>query len=641
MKNIKTLFPLGFKGKLILMVAAVTTVSLIASNWFSFNLAKEQVEETIYREIDRSLSVEINEIEQDVQRTIAVVNSTAAELNAAKFEVEYQALMHYSAKLGGIDKMVIGFDDGRSFTSRPSESFPNGIGIPEKYNPTSRPWYKQAKTRSGLSFSDLFFTKSTQTPMVGVMYSFENSVLMADLRFDNLEDKLGELEKIYQARGLIVDDKGMIIASTIESIAPQTMISSLPATTQIAAATRQSEVFIRGNIDQKEMMLMAKVVNIGDSNQWHMISVIDPKIAMRTLDKVIFNAQMLIVAAVICSIAVMTLLLNMLYHPIISLRNIVHDLSQGNGDLTQRLEEKTNDDLGKIARDINIFISGLQSMITEVKQKNVVLEGKVDSIESCCQETNSVLQVHTNETSQVVTAIDSLSHASIEVERNSQSAAEAAHNAATFSDETKQINVLTESYINALEEQVDTTSHDIIAMANESQSIQSIVTVIGGIAEQTNLLALNASIEAARAGEHGRGFAVVADEVRALANRTQESTSEIEEALSNLQGQSEGLVKSIELTKLNCEKTRNQVVQAVEMLSKLSEKMEVVSRFNSDISSASAEQNAVTQSITKSVHEIDQIVLELNKLSVNQVNESVEIKQLNHSISTLMSRFKV
>ncbi|MEF1231183.1 methyl-accepting chemotaxis protein, partial [Vibrio fortis] len=95
------------------------------------------------------------------------------------------------------------------------------------------------------------------------------------------------------------------------------------------------------------------------------------------------------------------------------------------------------------------------------------------------------------------------------------------------------------------------------------------------------------------------------------------------------------------LTKSNCEKTRNQVIQAVEMLSKLSEKMEVVSHFNSDISSASAEQNAVTQSITKSVHEIDQIVLELNKLSVNQVNESVEIKQLNHSISTLMSRFKV
>lgn len=200
---------------------------------------------------------------------------------------------------------------------------------------------------------------------------------------------------------------------------------------------------------------------------------------------------------------------------------------------------------------------------------------------------------------------------------------------------------MTETYISELEHQIGSTSQDIMSMDSETQSIQSIVTVIGGIAEQTNLLALNASIEAARAGEHGRGFAVVADEVRALATRTQESTSEIDKALASLRGKSVGLVDSIDQTKSNCDKTRTQLVLAVEMLSKLNEKMATVSRFNDDISTSSVEQNTLIQSITKNVHEIENIVIQLNELSQNQVNESQDIKEFNAIVNSLMSRFKV
>lgn len=280
-------------------------------------------------------------------------------------------------------------------------------------------------------------------------------------------------------------------------------------------------------------------------------------------------------------------------------------------------------------------------MVKDVKFKNSDLDTKVLSIREGCKETSDVLKVHTDETVQVVSAINGLSEASSEVEKNSQFAAEAAQDAAVSSDETKQINTVTETYISDLEKQVCTTSDDIRSMANETQSIQSIVSVIGGIAEQTNLLALNASIEAARAGEHGRGFAVVADEVRALANRTQISTSEIEEALSGLQSKSDGLVKSIELTKSNCEMTRAQVVQAVNMLAKLTEQMKTVSRFNNDISASSVEQNALIHSIAKNMYKIESFVEELNKLSQDQLTESAEIKTLNGSVSELMSSFKV
>lgn len=632
---------LGFKGKLILMAAVVSSSALVVTNWYSLNLATQQVNNTIYNEIEQSLSVEITEIETTVQRTIDTVNSVAREFMNSPYSVPNEALMHYAAKMGGVDKVVVGFDDGSSYTSRPSESFPNGIGIKEKYDPTARPWYKQAKQKSGQSFSDLFFTKSTQVPMIGVTYSYNDRVIMADIRFDDLEDKLKQLDKIYEAKGIMVDDKGMIIASTIEQIQPQTNISSINRDANISQAIQSPEIFIEGVINGQDRILMAKKVHIGDSMEWYMISSIDPSLALEQLDEVMSSARMLIIASILGSVVLMVLLLNRFYRPIVSLRDIVHGLSQGNGDLTQRLVEKGSDDLGNIARDINLFIMGLQEMVKDVKFKNSDLDVKVLSIREGCKETSNVLKVHTDETAQVVSSIDSLSEASNEVEKNSQFAADAARSAARLSDETKQINTVTETYVSDLEKQVVSTSEDILSMANETQGIQSIVTVIGGIAEQTNLLALNASIEAARAGEHGRGFAVVADEVRALANRTQISTSEIEEALSSLQNKSEGLVKSIEQTKTNCEMTRSQVVQAVDMLSKLTEQMETVSRFNNDISGSSVEQNSLIQSIAKNMHTIENFVVELNQLSQNQVAESAEIKTLNTSVSELMSSFKV
>lgn len=641
MKKKKRTFHLGFKSKLILLVTIVSSLSMVGSNWFSLELAKEQVEQNVSSEIKHSLTVEAHEIESHVQRTIDTVNAVATEISSGQFTTEHQVLMHYAAALGGIDKIVIGFDDGRTYTSRPSESFPNGIGIPEKYNPTTRPWYQQAKQQMGLSFSDIFFTKSTNTPMIGVMYSYSDKVIMADIRFDELENQLLELEQIHQANGILVDDRGMIIASTREDIKAQTKISDLSSSINADKATQNPEQFIHGKFNGEDVLLMAKTVNIGAQKQWHMISIMDPKHALSKLENVMSHARTVIFFTIIASIILMIFILNKLYRPILSLKKVVNDLSRGDGNLAQRLKENSNDDLGKIARDINLFIGGLQDMIKEVKQKNAELNNKVLSIESSCRDTHNVLQVHTDETTQVVSTIDQLSQASIEVEKNSHATASAARDAASFSDETKQINEVTETYISDLEQQIDTTSQDIMSMDSETQSIQSIVTVIGGIAEQTNLLALNASIEAARAGEHGRGFAVVADEVRALATRTQESTSEIDKALASLRGKSVGLVDSIDQTKSNCEKTRTQLGLAVEMLSKLNEKMATVSRFNDDISTSSVEQNALIQSISENVHQIENIVIQLNELSQNQVNESEEIKQFNASVNALMSRFKV
>ncbi|MFA0439034.1 chemotaxis protein [Vibrio sp. 10N.286.49.C2] len=632
---------LGFKTKLILALTLTTTLSLVVTSLFSHNMLQGQVNQRIQTEIDSSLSHEVIELETTVQRTIDTVSALATQYQNNNGAIANETLMLLASELGGIDKVVMGFDDGSSFTSKPSESFPNGVGIKSKYDPTTRPWYNDAKQVRGLSLSDVFFTKSDQTPMIGVMYSLSNSVIMADIRFNDVQRKLEELNYISEATAFIIDDKGLVIASTMPDITQQTRVQDSPLSAEIAAVIRQPAVFSDTNIAGIDSLLISKPIQLGNQTTWQMVVALNKSIALTDLASASQKSTLIIVAAVLIALVAVILILNKLYQPIVSLKAIVHDLAKGNGDLTQRLEVKTNDDLGHIALSINQFIDGLQAMLQDVQSATTALATKTQSIEASCQHTHSTLETHTLETTQIVTAIDELSNASVVVEQHSSAAANAAHKASDYSDETKQINSTTQQHIIDLELQITNTSSDIADMANETQSIQSIVNMIGSIAEQTNLLALNASIEAARAGEHGRGFAVVADEVRALANRTQISTSEIGKALATLQDKSDSLVTSIEHTKENCAETRQQVDHAVAMLGTLDQQIETISSYNAEISTSSSEQNTVIQSVNENIHKINDLVNALNTLSHSQVEESANILVLNQQVETLISRFKV
>ncbi|MGF1681440.1 methyl-accepting chemotaxis protein [Photobacterium minamisatsumaniensis] len=629
---------LGFKSKIIIAAIVTTMLSLSLVGYLSHNQLSEQVNQKILSDINHSLAKEVDELESTVQRTIDTVNALAKQYHGGEAEeIRGEHLVYLAQSLGGIDKVVVGFDDGSSFTSRPSESFPNGVGIKSLYDPTTRPWYSNAKSNGGLSLSDVFFTKSDQIPMIGVMYALRDGVIMADIRFDDVHDKLLELEAIGDARAIVVDSQGMVVASTLDSVSSQSRISeSVLRDLKVSTGT-----FVDYYVDDSDRLVTSMPIELGRQTTWEMIVFVDKSIALIELGQATKQSVMTIIVALLLTAIAIVLVLHRIYRPIVSLKALVSELSAGNGDLTQRLSVKGSDDLADIAKGINRFIDGLQNMLIEVSTSTARLGDKTHSIEDSCKEAHSVLNVHTSETTQIVTAIDELSQSSLVVEKHTDSAAEAAQSAIALSDQAKQINSMTQQHIVDLEQQVGITFDNINEMANETHSIQSIVSVIGSIAEQTNLLALNASIEAARAGEHGRGFAVVADEVRALANRTQVSTSEIESALVKLMDKSGGLVTSIEETKTHCENTRSEVDKAVEMLQTLDTQIETISQFNGEIYNSATEQNTVIQSINVNIHKINDLVTNLNALSQTQVDESEQVLVLNSSVDEAIGRFKV
>ena len=326
---------------------------------------------------------------------------------------------------------------------------------------------------------------------------------------------------------------------------------------------------------------------------------------------------------------------------LIILRENIDLLSQGNADLTTRVEIKTNDEVGDIGHSVNNFINYLHTLMLSVNDSSVKISDSLIQVEEQTKLTHSIILGHAKETEQAVTAMEEMSTTANIVATNAADAAAATQQVHDSVSQSKLTVARASNNVQTLLDDVEDTVVNIESMAQHTQQISAVLTGIGEIAEQTNLLALNAAIEAARAGEQGRGFAVVADEVRALAARTQNSTSEINTMLTKLNSGVKAVVSAMDKTKERCITTATDTQEVNQDLDSMEVAIATISELTIQIASAAEEQSTVSAEVTRNMSEIQLIVNELSNNAEHTTTTTQELSTMNTELKEVVNKFNL
>ncbi|MFY8283067.1 methyl-accepting chemotaxis protein [Pseudoalteromonas sp. SSMSWG5] len=358
------------------------------------------------------------------------------------------------------------------------------------------------------------------------------------------------------------------------------------------------------------------------------------------IDNAFINTVIASVFAVAITAAIAVVVSRSITNPLHTTVLAMNDISQGDGDLTQRLMVKRDDELGKLGSSFNRFADDVGKMVIDIRQSSQSMNQASHKLNELLANMHAGINRQHEESEQVATAINEMSAASMEVARSAQEASTAAEHADHLVKQANNQLLIAIKVINGLAKQVDEGANAVDQLNQQSSQIGSVLDVIRNIAEQTNLLALNAAIESARAGEAGRGFAVVADEVRTLAKRTQDSTHEIEAMIEQVQQGTTTVNSIMQSIKSGSATSVNEASEVEKALNEVLLSVNTITSQNAQIATAAEEQTSVSEAINQNMTTIVDIA---NKTANDTDVATSYMDELNNTATQLeqnVSRYK-